>query len=393
MTKLRNASRVGRLSPAIKGLLCAGVATASLLAPLSLAHADATFNFGDGQSLSLGLGLRASVASDSNGAPNGGNSTNFSLDSVRLYVNGQLTKDIGATFNTERDANGNIEVLDGYARYQPRDEFNVWVGRMLPPSDRSNLDGPYYLSSYNYPGVVSQYPAKFDGRDDGATVWGKLFGKRLTYAFGAFNGHDRIEGAANEGGNPLYAGRVVYNFWDVEDNPGYYESSTYYGSANILTIGLVGQSQKDGVGTAVKSGNYTAWNVDGLLEKKAFNGGAITLEGAYYHFDTGGVQDVPTNFNNATATANVGGVTQGKAYLISAGVLFPQEIGIGKFQPVVRYQAFDASLTHIDTRQTDASINYIIKGHKARLSIDYAHVQTTNAPDSNQVTGGLQLQF
>jgi hypothetical protein len=41
----------------------------------------------------------------------------------------------------------------------------------------------------------------------------------------------------------------------------------------------------------------------------------------------------------------------------------------------------------------DASLNYIIKGHKARLSIDYAHVQTTNAPDSNQVTGGLQLQF
>ncbi len=393
MPKLRTDAQASGAFPAIKGLLYVGVAAAALIAPLNLAHADATFNFGDGQSISLGVGLRASVTSASDGAPNGGSSTNFSLDSVRLYVNGQLTKDIGATFNTERDANGNIEVLDGYARYQPRDEFNVWIGRMLPPSDRSNLDGPYYLSSYNYPGVVSQYPAKFDGRDDGATVWGKLFGKRLTYAFGAFNGHDRIGGAANQGGNPLFAGRVVYNFWDVEDNPGYYESSTYYGTANILTIGLVGQSQKDGVGTVAKPGDYTAWNVDGLLEKKAFNGGAVTLEGAYYHFDTGGVVDVPTNFNNASATANVGGVAQGKAYLISAGVLFPQEIGIGKFQPVVRYQEVDADLTHIDTRQTDASINYIIKGHKARLSIDYAHVQTTKAPDSDQVTGGLQLQF
>jgi hypothetical protein len=393
MSELREASRgAGRLI-SIKALLCAGGAAVSLLAPLNFAHADATFNFGDGQSLSLGLGMRASVTSDSNGSPSGGNATSFSLDSVRLYVNGQLTKDIGATFNTERDANGNIEVLDGYARYQPRDEFNIWVGRMLPPSDRSNLDGPYYLSSYNYPGVVSQYPAKFDGRDDGATVWGKLFGKRLTYAVGAFDGHNRIEGASNQGDNPLFAGRVVYNFWDVEDNPGYYESSTYYGSADILTIGLVGQSQKDGVGTFGKPGNYTAWNVDGLLEKKAFSGGAVTLEGAYYHFDTGGVTDVPGNFNGASATANVGGLTQGQAYLISAGLLFPQEIGIGKFQPVVRYQEFDASLTHIDTRQVDASLNYIIKGHKARLSVDYAHIQTTDQHDSDQVTGGLQLQF
>ncbi|MEI9891733.1 MAG: hypothetical protein WDN45_15765 [Caulobacteraceae bacterium] len=81
-------------------------------------------------------------------------------------MNGQLNKTIGATFNTERDGDGNIVVLDGYARFEFKDEFNIWAGRMLPPTDRSNLDGPYYLSSYNYPGVVSQYPAKFAGRDD-----------------------------------------------------------------------------------------------------------------------------------------------------------------------------------------------------------------------------------
>ncbi len=103
MPKLRIDARVSSAFLSIKGLLCVGVAAAALTAPLDLAHADTTFNFGDGQSLSLGLGLRASVTNDSDGAPNGGNSTSFSLDSVRLYVNGQLTKDIGATFNTERD--------------------------------------------------------------------------------------------------------------------------------------------------------------------------------------------------------------------------------------------------------------------------------------------------
>jgi hypothetical protein len=377
----------------MRRFLLGGVGALAVLSPMGAAHAGETFNFGDGESLSIGMGLRASGTYDNNGAPNGSSSTDFSLDSVRLYLNGQVTKNIGATFNVERDADGSIKVLDGYARFEPANEFNVWVGRMLPPSDRSNLDGPYYLSSYNYPGVVSQYPAKFDGRDDGVTVWGKVFQKRLTYAFGVFDGHNRIVGASNQGDNPLFAGRVVYNFWDVEDNPGYYESSTYYGSADILTIGFAGQSQKDGVGTLTQHGDYTAWNFDGLLEKKVLKGGAVTLEGAYYHYDTGGVKDIPTDFGGAGATANVGGLNQGTAYLVSAGFLFPQEVGIGKFQPVVRYQEGDATLTHVTTQQTDVSLNYIIKGHNARLSLDYAHTTATATPAKDAVTAGLQLQF
>ncbi len=374
-------------------LLCAGAGVAALLTPLSVAHAAATVNFGDGQSISVGLGVRASGTEDDHGSGTGGSATSASLDSVRLYVNAQLTKQIGATFNTERDGNGNIVLLDGYARFEFKDEFNIWAGRLLPPSDRSNLDGPYYLSSYNYPGVVSQYPAKFAGRDDGLVVWGKVIDKKLTYSVGVFNGHDRIAGAANQGDKPLVSGRVVYNFWDVEDNPGYYESSTYYGTANVLSLGLVGMSQSSAVGTAAKHGDYTAWNVDGLMEHKVPGGGAVTLEGAYYNYDTHGVLDVAPSFGGAGSTANVGGITQGHAYLASAGFLFPTTVGIGKFQPVVRYQEFDATILTSKTKQYDASLNYIIKGHNARLSLDYAHESISFHPDDNRLTAGVQLQF
>ncbi len=369
--------------------------TALVLAAAGSAEAGPTFTFGpdNDASLSIGMGLRASATDDNQGATNGGQATNFGLDSVRLYVNGQLNKQIGATFNTERDANGNLVLLDGYARFEFDDKFNVWVGRMLPPSDRSNLDGPYYMASYNYPGVASQYPARFAGRDDGVTVWGKLLDKHLTYAFGTFEGHNRIAGASNQDGNALVSGRIAYNFWDVEDDPAYYTSSTYYGTANILAIALVGMSQKDAIGTALVHGNYNAWNIDALLEHKAFNGGAVTLEGAYYKYDTGNVADVAPTFAGASPTDNVGGITQGKAYLASLGVLLPQQVGIGKFQPVIRYQEFDADLTHITTKQVDTSLNYIIKGHSARLSLDWAHVEKTRMPDDNRVTGGVQLQF
>jgi len=374
-------------------LLLATVVSVAGLAPLSAANAAGTMKIGDEGSISVGLGLRGSFTSDDDGAPDGGRSTDFNLDSARLYVNASLNKVIGATFNTEIDGNDNIKLLDGYARFEFSDGFNLWAGRMLPPSDRSNLDGPYYLSSWSYPGVVSQYPAKFAGRDDGVTIWGKLLDKRLTYAVGVFDGHNRIAGASNQGDNLLYAGRVAYNFLDVEDNPAYYTSSTYYGSANVFTVGFAAMSQKDAVGSVGARGDYLAWNADVLFEKKVMDGGAVTLEGAYYHYDTDDAFDVAPGFGGAGPLDNVGGITQGEAWLASAAFLFPQEVGIGRFQPVVRYQTFDADLTNIKTKQYDAGINYIIKGHSARLSVAYSHVDATASADDDRVVAGVQLQF
>ena len=384
----------GRSRSRLRGILLAAAAV-GCLAPLSAAQAGVKIPFGDGGDswISVGLGVRASVTYDDHSAPDGSSSVDTNLDSVRLYVNGQLNKYIGATFNTERDGDGNIKVLDGYLRFEFNDAFNIWGGRLLPPSDRSNLDGPYYLSSYNYPGVVSAYPARFAGRDDGVVIWGKLIDKKLVYSAGVFRGHNKIEGASNQGGDPLFAGRVAFNFWDVEDNPGYYESSTYYGTADILTVAVAGMVQKNAVGTVADRGDYKAWNVDALMEKKVLDGGAVTLEGAYYHYDTDGVIDVGTSFDGASSTDNVGGITAGKAYLASAGFLFPQVVGIGKFQPVVRFQEFDASILDIKTKQYDASLNYIIKGHNARLSVDYSHVDVEHGADDDRVTAGAQLQF
>jgi len=367
-----------------------------LVAGAQDAFAGATVTFGDdnSESISVGLGLRTSYDDIQDGAPDGkSGSNNFELDSVRLYVNASLNSWIKATLNTERDSNGDVAVLDGYARFEPLPYFNIWVGRMLPPSDRSNLDGPYYLSSWLYPGVVSQYPSKFDGRDDGATVWGKLFDNKFVYSAGVFDGHNRIEGASNQSDNLLYAGRAVYNFLDAEDNPAYYESSTYYGKADILTLGAAFQYQKDGVGSALRKGDYTAFNIDGLFEKKLFNGGAFTLEGAYYHYDTGGIVDVAPNFDGAGSTANVGGIQQGSAYLASAAFLFPDKLWVGKFQPVIRFQDFDATITHVTTKQYDGGLNYIIDGHNARISAVYSYTETSDARPSHEFVLGAQLQF
>ncbi len=358
------------------------------------AQAGGSISFGPDKSVDIGLGMRASLTFTENGAANGtSDSTDFNLDSIRLFTNASLSKNIKGTFNIEKGANNDAQVMDAIARFEFSDELNVWLGRMLPPSDRANLDGPYYLSAWYYPGVVSQYPAKFAGRDDGMTVWGKLADKKLVYSVGAFQGHNRIAGASNDSGNLLYAGRLQYNFWDAEPNPAYYTSSTYHGGAEVLALSLAGMLQKDGVGTSAVKGDYKAWSLDALMEHKLAGGGVVDLEGAYYKYDTQGVADVAPGFGGAGAIANVGGITQGKGWLAGGAYLIPAQVGGGKFQPYVRFQNFKADLTKVTSKQSDYGVNYILDGHNARVSATYTTNEQTALKDSHKFVVGVQLQF
>ncbi len=365
-----------------------GIAALACLA--TVAHAGGTMTFGPDKTISIGAGLRASISSTENGAPNGTSSaTDFNLDSIRLYTDLSLNKIIKGTFNVERGGDNSVQVMDAIGRFEFSEGFNVWVGRMLPPSDRSNLDGPYYLSTWSFP-MGSQYPAKFAGRDNGVTVWGKLLDKKLVYSVGAFQGHNRFAGASNDTAQPLYAARLQANFWDAEPNPAYYCSSTYYGK-EILALGVATQMQKDGVGTVAKKGDYKGLSVDGLMETKV-GSGWVTLEAAYYKYDTGNVVDFNAP-STAAPTANVGGITQGTSTLFSAAYLFAENVGAGRLQPVVRFQKFDADLAKVVTKRTDFGVNYIIEGHNARISATFSKVKVGNGADSNGFILGTQLQF
>src|SRR5260370_36945182 len=80
-------------------------------------------------------------------------------------------------FNTEYDGGGNhVTVLDAVARFELSDQLNFWVGRMLPPSDRANLYGPYYAHHWATfaDGVQDGYPFVSAGRDNGAVYWGQF---------------------------------------------------------------------------------------------------------------------------------------------------------------------------------------------------------------------------
>jgi hypothetical protein len=360
------------------------------------AMAGGTISFGEDKSVSVGFGMRTSYTSISDGAPNGtSRSSDFNLDSIRLYTSASLNKYIKGTFNTERTSSGalgpndtgTVRVMDAYVEFDMMPEFNIWAGRMLPPSDRANLDGPYYLLAWAYPGVVSAYPNLAVGRDDGVLAWGKVMDKKVVYSVGAFEGRNRATlnalaaPTSNQSANLLYAGRVAVNFWDPEPAPAYYTGSTYFGAADILTVALAGMKQSDGVGSATVSDDYTAWNMDVLMEKK-LSAGVVTLEGAYYKYD----------FSEAAATAD-GAVAPGKAMLAGAGFLFPTKFGVGQLQPYYRYQKFDADGAFTDSKQHDFGLNYIIDGPNAKISATYTKLERTALPDIKMVVAGVQVQF
>lgn len=342
------------------------------------AIAGGTISFGEDQSIGIGLEMRGSYTGFQNGTPI--NTNHLNLDNISLKTTASFNKYLKAYASTDRDAAGNLKLKDVYARFDIAPEFNVITGRVLPPSDRANLAGAYYALGWSFPRVVSRYPSVAFGRDDGVVVWGNLMNKRLVYSAGSFQGRNRSATASNQSGNMLFSGRIALNLWDAEPAPLYFTGSTYFGSADIFTIGLAGLSQKDGVGNFAIRDNYRAWNIDALIEKKLASG-VLTLDGAYYKY----------SFSLAAATSD-GRVTPGKASMFGAGFLFPEKVGWGKLQPYYRYQQFDADGTGVRTMQSDLGLNYVIDGSRAKISGTYTKFKVA-AVQTNSFVLGLQWQY
>ncbi|MCU1334587.1 MAG: Phosphate-selective porin [Bryobacterales bacterium] len=318
--------------------------------------------------VTVGAGVRTSfVHTDTDGSEA---TDKFPLDSVRLYVNGPITEDkkIKFMFNTEYDgATNKIGVLDAVARVELSPKFNLWAGRVLPPSDRANLAGPYYNNHWGVytDGIQNGHPSVFQGRDNGIVYWGD-FAKKVKVSAGAFDG-----GSADGRNDVIGAARVQIDLWDPEG--GYYLNSTYYGDKNLLSIGGA---------TQVQSGN-TATTVDFLLEKKLANLGVITVEGEYARYNGLGGYD-------ATYRKSQG------AYGL-ASYIFPKAIGVGKVQILGKYAKAD--FTHgltpsYNQKTTEVNVNYLIREFNARVMTFFRNTNFTRQRPDSWVAGiGFQIQM
>lgn len=376
------------------------------------------FNWGNDFSLSVGAGIRASYNSIEGANPaNDGRKQDFNINNARLYFNGQGHERIGFEFNVDvnnaqnfdlhqtngfgSQDEGELRVLDAILKLQLTDTLHVWMGRFLPPSDRSNLDGPFYLNAWNFPFAQIGYPNIFQGRDDGVSLWGEYGGGAFKWQIGAFEGESA--GGTNFVGQPgtdnlMFTARVTLNLLDPE--PGYYNASTYYGEKDILAIAAAVMHRSDALQNSAGSGavDYTGWNIDALYETKLCNCGVITFEGAYYDFNDNdgfipgnGPVTLPPSF----------GPRQGNSYFVLSSYLFPKQhcfLNVkGNFQVLGRYQSYDRDMVGqtaggVDD-QTDLQLSYIMFGHNARISAVWSQLDTPGAENSDTFTIGSQFQF
>jgi len=330
--------------------------------------------------LDLGLGVRTELTLDPDS--DAGESPVYTLGyDLRPYISGQVNKYI--KFEGNIDSSGDdIVVLDAIIKFEFNDYANIWTGHFLPPSDRANLSGPYYQNAWNYPTGVHAYTAEFAGRDDGLAFWGQINGGQFKYQVGFF-------GMSAPGGtpDPRFAARLTYNVFDPE--PGYYNSSTYYGTKNILAFGAALQHSPDSDADPDDDAD-TVWNIDALWENTFAGAGTLDVEGAFYGF---------------------GGADQGTSFFLLGSFLFPSKVGIGQFQPMLRLQraqwsdgdSFDGTPALAAPPDQDASLltldaglHYIINGHNTRLAatLRYNSLKIADADSVNDtvITLGAQIQ-
>jgi hypothetical protein len=122
--------------------------------------------------------------------------------------------------------------------------------------------------------------------------------------------------------------------------------------------------------------NYNGFSADVLFEKKLGEAGTVDLEGAYYVFN-GDYELVENQFYG----------------LIS--YLTPAEVGIGRLQPLVRFQGASPKGGGDMWQMLDAQVGYVMNEYAARLALGYQYTKYSAGPDitkGNSIFLGLQLQ-
>jgi len=324
---------------------------------------------------------------------------------LELRTSGKVTDIIGWTGNFTVDGRSRAEhgagapiafqaqALDLIAQLDFMDEFHVWMGRMLTPSDRSNFSGPWFMAPWNYSGGTAfgyfgPRGTEEVGREVGATVWGDIAKGKFKYylALLDLDGNYGVgtKGMASE--NPLFSARLSYAFVGAE--PGFYGSSAYYGGQDIVALGAAFQYQKDYHciektwncgpvgGAAGAKDNLVEFNADFLAEKK-LEAGTPGIEAAYYH-ESGDTRSF-NDFFYVMPTFTTGEVLPAK----------------GKLNALFRFQM--AKLGEGDAKSTvtvfEPSVAYLFKDYFAKVQLSYTYAKSKPSADGVDPTKAQYVQL
>jgi hypothetical protein len=296
---------------------------------------------------------------------------------IHRYLKWQLSMTFSYPATPGSSSGVTFAPLDVLARIELMPELNVYMGRMLVVVDRFAPSGPWGMDEFFFPGFFpgigapAMPKAGALGRDVGTTIWGAPLKGHVKYYLGAFNLYDPTL-------NPLLSGRLQVSLLNGE--PNFYHRTTYYGTKDLISVGVGGQYQKQGSvqpvpvttpPTVPLTDDYRSVTADLTVEKNVGNAGTVSLVGAYYKYD--------------------GDFNRWKNLLVaSVGYMLPKPIGIGKVRATVRYQrALDITPGADTSSLLDAQLSYNVHAWFARFQLGFRHGDTYLAPT---MTSAARLQ-
>jgi|GEM_PF-1617574 len=324
---------------------------------------------------------------------------------VRPFMGGSLTPMIGYWVQFEIGsgldaANGTtasflpaFNVLDAIAQLKFMDELQLWVGQHIPAGDRNNMNGPFFGNNWNFATVAGGYPFDVGARDRGFTLWGLVAGGKFKYKLSMV---DLQPG--RQIGQSRFGARADLHLWKPEAF--YYNSGTYFGGQDILTIGASVQGQSGD--EAVADDDLVGFNIDGMFEKNFGKGGTLTAEAGYYNFDNtgaayasnqgtsdlgGGVGSGGSGFG----ALGVGGGGVGEGFLGALSWLTPGKVGIGQIQPNAKFQYGDYGGN--TTAVIDLGVAYVVDGFNHKYHLNYRHAQAGPTGGASAGDDSIQLGF
>ena len=315
----------------------------------------------------------------------------FMIRRAYFYIKGQATEKVGFFAHLVADRIGQdgldkpsmglgsgFAVRDAWVNYKFNDACIFQIGRMYIPFTRNygttstfgllTLDLPFTQGGVRG-GIF--YTSKV-GRDDGVVLWGNPFDGRIQYRLGVSEGVE--SNVENPDDNLRFTGRVSVNL--LEPEKGWYNKGNYLGKKKVLALGAGYDYQPDLTLGGTDDQSNEAWTTDIFFDHPV-GGGAVTAELSY------------VNLKNSGQTLGFSRLAKGKdaqIYYIQAGYLFPGQIGPGRVQPYFRYEHMDVKDAP-DTSFPCVGVNYFIKGHSAKFTLDWTIVHQKE--EINGLTGNF----
>lgn len=225
---------------------------------------------------------------------------------------------------------------------------------------------------------------------------------------------------AGRGHHKQYQGYLTYQFWEKEGHNTPYMPGTYLGKKKVLNLSGGVISQKNAMWSkagdaSIHYHNMLLWSAEAFLDTplNPEKGTALTAYLGYYNYDFGpnymrtlaqmnpadGVSVDPnlstvSGGGNGVPMIGTGDIVYGQlGYLMDRNLLGVEH---GQLQPYVTFYHGNFELLNDPTNVYDLGINYLITGHKVKLSFDYQSRPIYNI--SNQVYGRrgsyiMQLQL